>query len=309
MSLSIFSSKKNGWTFFRRSLGLFMALVLLAAVSFFVLPRSKEKYVACINDKMDLLRSTTAPQIVLVGGSNLAFGIDSPLLQELTGYPVVNFGIHARLRYPFMLGVIDPHLKSGDIVVFGAEYALLETDKPDDALWETVAEYPAGIRYLRWPETDFTVLMLAFQKRVRRALLLKAEPREPIYRRSGFNRLGDLVTHLDAAPHDTMHCYQNFDKPPSPDVVDLLNRYYVRWLERDIKAMYSFPPFPEQDVDRTHLSGWLDVLQNALDIPLISNPTDYFYPKNYFFDSCYHLTARGREHRTRQLAADINAGL
>ncbi|MBN2001146.1 hypothetical protein JW935_26625 [candidate division KSB1 bacterium] len=309
MSLSIFSFKKNEWGFFCRSLSILLALFVLVAVAFFLLPKSKEKYVACINDKMELMRSMPSPRIILVGGSNLAFGIDSPLLEELTGYHVINFGIHARLRYPFMLEVIEPYFKSGDIVVFGAEYALIQTDKPDKALWETVAEYPPGIKYIKWREMDFSTFMLAFQKRIQRSLNLKGEFKEPIYRRSGFNFNGDLVTHLSLAPRDTMHCYQNFNDMPERSIIDYLNRFYERCREKGVKAMYSFPPFPGQDVDQTHLSDWFLFLQNSLEIPLISHPSNYFYPKDYFFDSCFHLTATGREARTIQLAADINAAL
>ena len=43
-------------------------------------------------DKMERLRATPSPRVVVVGGSNVAYGIDSSRLEASLGRPVVNLG-------------------------------------------------------------------------------------------------------------------------------------------------------------------------------------------------------------------------
>ena len=58
---------------------------------------------AAIIDKHAHADSIKAGKIILAGGSNLAFGIDSKQLEETLGMPVVNLGLHAGLGLHFIL--------------------------------------------------------------------------------------------------------------------------------------------------------------------------------------------------------------
>lgn len=61
-------------------------------------------------------------RIVLVGGSNLAFGVDSTILEQKTGCSVINMGMNGYLGVKFMLREVAPHLRPQDIVVVALEY-------------------------------------------------------------------------------------------------------------------------------------------------------------------------------------------
>ena len=51
---------------------------------------------------------------MLVGGSSLAFGVDSTLLEEeFPGYTVVNFGLYAALGTQMMLELSDGQFREG----------------------------------------------------------------------------------------------------------------------------------------------------------------------------------------------------
>ena len=56
-----------------------------------------DNYLAAVLEKDRLIRSTPSPKIVLVGGSNLAFGIDSKKIEDSLGLRVVNMGLYAKL--------------------------------------------------------------------------------------------------------------------------------------------------------------------------------------------------------------------
>ena len=76
--------------------------------------RYDESFLGELGDKCTLLAESSSPRIVLVGGSSLAFGVDSTLLEEeFPGYTVVNFGLYAALGTQMMLELSDGQFREG----------------------------------------------------------------------------------------------------------------------------------------------------------------------------------------------------
>ena len=75
-------------------------------------------YYAALVDKFDYLKSKAdKKKIVLVGGSNVAFGFNSELLEkEFPEYEVVNFGLYAGLGTKIMMDLALPFVGEGDMV-------------------------------------------------------------------------------------------------------------------------------------------------------------------------------------------------
>lgn len=82
-------------------------------------------YLASFEDKLALLEQDSPPRIIIVGGSNAAFGVYSPLFVEAFDRPVVNIGLHGGAGLDFYLCVVRQHVREGDLVVLLPEYALL----------------------------------------------------------------------------------------------------------------------------------------------------------------------------------------
>ena len=83
-----------------------------------------------LEEKHKRLTSLKEEKIVLIGGSNLAFGLDSEKLQEYVGMPVVNYGLYATIGTKAMLDMSRSHIKEGDVVVICPE-----TDKQTYSLY------------------------------------------------------------------------------------------------------------------------------------------------------------------------------
>ena len=84
-------------------------------------PAYSDTFVGALNEKCDRLKEIEGEKIVVVGGSSVAFGVDSALLSRYTGMPVVNFGLYAALGTKLMLDLSLPHIGEGDIVVISPE--------------------------------------------------------------------------------------------------------------------------------------------------------------------------------------------
>jgi len=69
-----------------------------------------------------LAEQQPSPRILVLGGSGAMFGVDSAALNEATGLPVVNLSTHALLSLDFLLETVEPHLRSGDLVVMPLEH-------------------------------------------------------------------------------------------------------------------------------------------------------------------------------------------
>ena len=69
-----------------------------------LLPSEKyaDSYQATIQDKFELLKNTDEPKIIFIAGSSGAFGLDAEALEEVSGYKVVNLGLHAGFGFLFI---------------------------------------------------------------------------------------------------------------------------------------------------------------------------------------------------------------
>lgn len=94
-----------------------MALALIAV------PHNRSHYNYIHRAKMERLETLSGPRLVIIGGSNAAFGLDSPELKSITGLNVVNTASHASVGLKFMLDEAEARIKSGDVIVIMPEYA------------------------------------------------------------------------------------------------------------------------------------------------------------------------------------------
>lgn len=82
-----------------------------------IMPQYSGGYNAALIDKVERLRSIDGPKIVLIGDSNLAFGIDSKKIEEALDMPVVNMGLHAGLGLAFHEEMAKLNVCKGDIYI------------------------------------------------------------------------------------------------------------------------------------------------------------------------------------------------
>ena len=80
-----------------------------------------DTFLGALAPKLERLKSTEGKRIIVVGGSSVAFGLNSPMLKEYTGYEVINFGLYATLGTRIMLDLSRDYIRSGDIVILAPE--------------------------------------------------------------------------------------------------------------------------------------------------------------------------------------------
>ena len=294
-----------------------------------------------ILDKHQRLMETAAPRLVLAGGSNLAFGIDSEMLQNGLGMLVVNTGLNAGFGLGRMLGDLAPFLQSGDTLVIASEYAhFTNTWDGESVAWEMVSDTRnfsllvsdtfIAPEYQRLADSwngdlgaglvsDTSSSFLAgttlyglpggFLEYVRNKLLvLIPSPPNPLaYTRDGFNEYGDYIKHLDVenqpfSPRQPL-------EPLNPQYLARFFQFVAAFSGRGIRVILTYPSYEEVSFyNSVNRIRELDAVIRACEnLTVISTPDDYCFSATFFYDTVYHLNKHGCAVRSEQLLHDLRA--
>ena len=271
--------------------------------------------------KVELLKNTPGPRIILVGGSGVAFGVDSTLMErELPGYSVVNFGMYAALGTTVMLDLSEPYIREGDIVILIPEHqAQTLSDWFDpavmwqglDGAFDLLPQLPGD----KLAQLTGTLPEFAGQKF---AYAVKGEPPRPqgVYRRDSFNERGDVVNPLCARNEMPSGYDANTPIRFDPDMVteEFARRVrdYARAVtEKGAVLWYGFCPMNARAVEgaAADIDAFYEALQEKLSLPLAGNPHNFILDAGWFYDTNFHPNSSGKIVYTRELIRAIKAML
>ena len=275
-------------------------------------------YQASLIDKVERLERINEPKIILVGTSNLSFGIDSRMIEDAFGMPVVNMGLHGGLGNAFHEEAAALNINKGDIVIVcHSEYADSGEIINPSLAWITLEKNRELWKIPR--QRDYYPLLKAYPEHILKDFFLWITHTGNIdtggcYSRSAFNEYGDVVVRPEYGQMDVKEFFADTktNNIPVPGVgdacVERLNEYNkfvtgqgaVLLIAGYPIAYGEYASFDENDFVKLK-----DELQDRLDCEVISDFTDYFYPYEYFYNTALHLTEEGARIRTEQLIKDI----
>ncbi|HET9317756.1 MAG TPA: hypothetical protein VFQ51_19335 [Vicinamibacteria bacterium] len=269
-------------------------------------------YLAALSDKERLLRTTRPPRVLLVGGSSLAFGVDSRQLEDALGVPVRNLALNAGLGLDLILRQAEKGLVPGDRVLLSPEYRLLDPGTPFDSstVWQAVALVPAMARYLSpraVPQLLDDGLALPHQRLSGLWTWVRAGRPGQLYRRQGFDDRGDFVGHLDLASEQGNNRHARIPPPDDlADAVELLSRFARRARSLGVEVVILPPPFPADDEPSRHDAVgriWRTVShETGMRVIPVWSPD-----RSLFYDTEYHLTREGRRAHTQEILRALRA--
>ena len=311
---------KNWIKLIALSLAVLIPFGAILGISAFAKPVYGQTFLGELAPKYERLNAIDEPKVIIVGGSSVAFGLDSALLEEQISMPVVNFGLYATLGTKIMMDLSKANINEGDIVVlapemdsqtlslyFNAEAAL----QGMESNWEM-------LRYI--PKDNHSDLAggiyeyaTAKIKYLHEGLLDPAG----VYNRDSFNEYGDIVYER---PYNTM--LLGYDPTQSIELTeDLFDEEFVTYVNeytayceaKGAKVYFSFCPMNASAMSSANteesLFEFYTYLYHTLDCEIIGNVNDYIIEEDYFYDSNFHLNDSGVILRTSLLAHDINRAL
>ena len=307
-----------------------LVLVLLPFVTVVTLavalpPQYSDTFVGALDEKYNRLTSIEEDKIVVVGGSSVAFGLDSERLERYTGMPVVNFGLYAALGTKLMLDLSRRGIEEGDIVVL--------TPEMDP---QTLSLYFSSENTLKAIDDDFSLFfktdvenwfpMLGGMWRhasdkLERYLNSLDNPNTgsstEIYQSKYFDEYGDFDYPRE---NNIMQLYFDQNTPIDLDkdnlkeefylFTDYLNEYIEYCERRGATVYFSFPPMNElaltsASTDPEIRAEFVAHLEEEINCPFITEIDDMIMDAGYFFDTNFHLNDAGVIARTFTLGEDL----
>ena len=273
-----------------------------------------------LDEKYDRLTSIDGEKIIVVGGSSVAFGLDSKKLESYTGMPVVNFGLYADLGTKLMLDLSRDGIGKGDVVVlapeldaqtlslfFSSENTLRAFDGNFDLMWSLPVDDILSLVGGMW---SFSYSKLAARDKA------KPDP-EGAYNSKNLNEYGDLVYERQENvmleyydPNKTVNLTpEALNNADFREFCDYVNDY-IRYAERKgATVLFSYCPINEwglaEGVSEESIAEYTELLEDNINCTFISDIGDYILEPGYFYDTNFHLNDTGVALRTARLARDI----
>ena len=286
------------------------ALLIICFDVFFIKNQFMGSYQAGLLDKIARLEAIDEPKIVLVGNSNVSFGINSAMLEEELQMPVVNLGLHGGLGNAFHENLAKFAISPGDIIIIcHSGYSDNGRINNTEAAWETIELHTELWKALS--SEDYFNMIKAYPNYVFKAGIYwlidrgNEEPAHTSYCRSAFNEYGDIVYR----PEDQQYKFTGKTNAPKINdiCIDRLNQLNLYVKEKDAVLLVAGYPigYGNYKPSSEEFECFENELREKLDCEVISTFSDYFYPNEYFYNTASHLTEEGAQIRTEQLIRDL----
>lgn len=291
-------------------LKLIVAVLLVIVYLFFIVaPQYKGEYTGALIDKVERLRSIHEPKIVLIGNSNLSFGINSRIIENELEMPVVNMGLHGGLGNAFHEEMAKLNVTKGDVYILcHSEYDDNNSIPQPSLAWITLENHIGLWQLIRLDDIDELIEGLPIY--IKRSTALYAAETgniDPggVYARSAYNEYGDIGVFREGNE------YSFVDEVKAPEIgqvtaerINKLNRYLS---DRGATLLVAGYPIANgsHTVHTDEFIRFQEELAASLECAIISNFADYMLDYSYFYNTSLHLNSEGANIRTRQLIDDI----
>lgn len=275
----------------------------------------EDTYYAELPLKVARLEQIPGKRVVVIGGSSVAFGIDSKLMEQELGMPCVNFGLYAAFGLKPMLDLSLGGLHRGDIVVIapettsqmysgycGYDYLLQAFEDRIGLLIGLGPEYYPGL----------VSKVPGYIRDAKQLRNMGGASGAGVYSLTSFDEYGDIVY---PRPENVMEKGYLEDNPPelrkeivTQDFLDMINDYVFAARCRGAKVFFSFCPVNAlalEAADEAEQAAFVQALRDGLNCPVLSPLSDRVMDAGFFYDSNYHLNDIGARYNTLLLVSDV----
>lgn len=301
--------------------------VFLLLVTLCLPSQYEDSFLGELKYKYERLQHTNGKRIIIVGGSGMAFDIDSSLIKEnFPKYDVVNMGMYAGLGTAPVLDMAISLCHEGDIIVYTPEQnpQTLSLYLGGDFAWQALdGAYYMLPCFLR-SEKNISLMAAAFPRfasqKLKFFVTASAPKLDSVYRKSAFNEYGDINDNLaqnimvDGFDPNTLVSY-DLDSF-SEDYSSYLNKCSALASHKNATLLFAYCPANKaaiatsQDSDLNEvLDTYALFLNENLDMDILGSPHDSTMDKEWFYDTNFHLNSSGKRLYTRQFIRNLKAYL
>lgn len=276
-------------------IGLLPFIILF--IGYLVVPVRKNDYERAYITKINRLENLEKRKLIFVGGSNLAFGLDSERIQDSLNIDVINYGLSVQLGLKFMIDDVSLYINDGDILVIAPEwqhYYSFMYGKEEYLSMIFRLGYVKKIRLLNMRQYSTVLLNIpAYLKRN----ILHQTINDKTYLASNFNEYGDEEKHWSLK-----NDYKSNPQPITDKFDTTFGKYFIDKLnELQTKCTVIMIPPATCNVAMKKWAKQVNEVENYLKRnghPFIIDPDSCSFGEKYMYDSDYHLNKKGVDIRT-----------
>lgn len=259
---------------------------------------ASEKNVLLAYNRMTQLKDTT--KMVIIGGSNGSFGIDSEMLEDTFHIPVVNTCSHAGIGVKMQFEIYKDLLNPDDIVIFCPEYydgktrlfgestliRILSSFFPEMYMKFSVSHWLHSFRYIGIHFSE------AYKHR-------NTQEFEGVYSIKSVNKYGDIACERH---HTEMRAHYEFKGDLDNETLGYYKYIHSFAKENDINLIYLPPTLNIINYEDQKMQ--IDSLAECMSkngIPYNATPLTFVFPDSLYIDTPYHLTLEGARLRTKRI--------
>jgi hypothetical protein len=266
--------------------------------------------------KKQVAEQTASPRIVFAGGSGVLLGIGADLIHEALKVPTVNFGIFAGFDLDYQLQLLKPLLREDDVVVLAFEYPAycfsgeMSSDTRNYIIERDEAFFKSQPLMVQLRQA-FTLGPGRMVELGMSAVLPSIE-RQRLYPIERLNAFGDQTINREEAPNlKEVKRYQAHDlrqmcRQPSTSWSILKEFAQSIQTEKNVALLATFPNTVNfkayQEAEFRNFTQEITEFYQQQNIDVLGSPQEFMYPVDFFYDTSYHLNARGVEVRSERLA-------
>lgn len=291
---------------------IFIALVIsIICCSLFVflrfIPVPTDVYDYSHTMKMRRLDTLPSPRIIFVGGSNVAFGLNSGRIADSLDVNVQNTGVIAGIGLRYMLDEVNARLRKGDVVVVMPEYAQFESQYNGNDMG-TLTDAVVYNNFSGWSRLNaeqkmnvISGLPILLKNHIFNYDRAVKEGIHYVYSSRNFNEYGDECSHWNITP-------------PKLEVKSyaqhgIIEEYFKEVAEKvgemkskGAKVIFVPPAAIEMEYNsKRKIINDVDRTLRRYGIPFAVPPAYLMEPDSCAFDTPYHMNGAGVEDVTGKI--------
>lgn len=235
-------------------------------------------------------------KIIIIGGSNILFGVNPYLLSEQTGREVLNLAYIRTIGVENMIRLAELAYTDGDVILLSLAYG-------DETLG------PGGRTFAYRIFKDPTHLLNTDV-----LLSFNLTGAKEVEKKEEFDIYEDIDSNffllsLDTLPNEHKEDFTNhsgYAFTYGKNDLELIKEYIE---DNKLNIVAFHPPLVRENLSEENLREIQNNEVGLLPVPYITSQSDYIFSADSIYDFVFHLNADGRRERTLRLAKDFNKHL
>jgi hypothetical protein len=288
-----------------------LTLMILVGMILPPTPRASTSLLFAKVEKNTLLKKVPLPRLILVGGSNLSFGINSQMLKDSLKLNPINTGIHASIGLKYMMNDVLDNIRAGDIVIIAPEYEQFYGNYADggDELLRIVVDVDREsldtLDLKQWLNILPYFPRFSLSKLKPSEYFFQQSSQIGVYERRAFNKYGDVYIHWNLPSSEFQPMGKNY-KNINQNIIKEMIDFREKVLKKGAILYITFPGFQYSSFENDQ-ENIFEIEKGLIEngFVLLGTPERYKMPDNMMFDTPYHLNKEGVDLRTQKLIEDL----